>query len=422
MEAQADAGMDVFVARQPIFCADARIMGYELLYRGDPDAETADGNSVSGMSSTVLVNSLLAIGLGEITGGHTAFINFPREFIVDEMAEVLDPEEVVIELHESIHPDPEVLRACQRLRNKGFVLALDDFEFQEAYTPLLEVAQVVKVDVLGKDREKLEGIVTQLQPFQVQLLAEKVETAEMHETCLELGFELYQGFHYLRPETLSRHDLSTESVAVIRLLNLLTDLNTTDRTIEEAFRSDPGLSYKLLRMVNSAALGGRGITSIEHALRLLGREPLHRWLSMLLVADARNGNGMQGELVKSSLFRGHLCELIGEQLPGSLARGLPPAGTLFLIGLFSRIDLLLKLPMGEIFQKIDLSRSVREALVDREGVGGSILKGVEAYEAGQWEEAEEELEAVGMDTPELPNLYLESIAWASDRMTAHREE
>ena len=421
MKAQEDVGMDVFVARQPIFRADGGIMGYELLYRGNGEIETADGDSISGMSSTVLVNSLLAIGLEEITGGYTAFINFPREFLLDEMAEILDPEKVVIELHESIEPDPEILEACRRLKSHGFVLALDDFEFQDRYAPLLEAAQVVKVDVLGKSREELEEVVGQLHPFQVQLLAEKVESGEMHEACLELGFEFYQGFHYLRPETLSRHDLSTESVAVMRLLNLLTDANTTDRMIEEAFRSDPGLSYKLLRMVNSAALGGRGITSIKHALRLLGREPLHRWLSMLLVADSRDGGDIQGELVKSSLFRGHFCELVGEQVPGAMARGLPSAGTLFLIWLFSRIDALLKIPMEEIFEKIDLSKTVQAALLAREGEGGVVLQGVEAYEGGLWQDAEDELGKIGLDTSELPNLYLEAIAWASDRMHAQED-
>jgi EAL and modified HD-GYP domain-containing signal transduction protein len=420
METQEEVGIDVFVARQPIFRADQTIMGYELLYRGDGEVDEAPEGNASGMSSTVLVNALLAIGLQEITSGQTAFINFPKEFILDRMAEVLDPEEVVIELHESIEPEPRVLEACRRLRERGFVLALDDFEFHDDYGPLLEVARVVKVEVLERSREELERMVDRLAPYGVQLLAEKVETGEMHEMCLDLGFELFQGFHYLRPETLSRHDLSTESVAVIRLINLITDLETTDRTIEEAFRSDPGLSYKLLRMVNSASLGGRGINSIDHALRLLGREPLHRWLSMLLVADARNGNGIRSELVKSSLFRGHLCELVGDQVGGTARRSIPSPGTLFLIGLFSRIDVLLKIPMEDLFKKIDLSEAARDALLWRAGPGGGILKGVEAYEAARWEDAEVELEAVGLDPTELPNLYLESIAWASDRMSAHR--
>lgn len=417
VETQDDVGVDVFVARQPIFWADQKVMGYELLYRSNGVVQVAGDNPLETMSSAVIVNALLAMGLKDITGGHVAFLNFPRELLVDEMAQLLDPREVVIEIHESVRPDPEVLAACEALVQQGFVLALDDFEFEAGLEPLLELAQIVKVDVLGKSVEALKEATGKLAPFKVQLLAEKVESEEMHQACADMGFALFQGFHYLKPETLSKRDLSTESVAVVHLMNLLGDMNVTDRKVEEAFRSDPGLSYKLLRMVNSAALGGRGVSSIEHALRLLGREHLYRWVSMLLVAEARDGTGVRNELVKSSLFRGRLCELLGDQIRGPSVRGVPMAGTLFLIGLFSRIDVLLKIRMEDLFKRVDLSEAAKEALLWRSGVGGQLLKAVEAYEGARWEDAEAEVETLGMDPGELPNLYLESIAWAGDRMS-----
>lgn len=421
-EAVQDPTADVFVARQPIFKSNHTVMGYELLYRGSAQAEEAGDHPMDAMSSAVLVNALLAIGLKDITGGRIAFINLTRELLLDEMAMVLDPSDVVIELHESIQPDEEVLAACRRLREQGFVLALDDFEFAPEFKPLLEVSQIVKVDVLGKSPEELQDIRDRLAPFKVQLLAEKVETEEVHETCIALGFSLFQGFHYLKPETLSRRDLSTESVAVVYLMNLLSDMNVTDREVEEAFRSDPPLSYKLLRMVNSAALGGRGVTSIEHALRLLGREPLYRWVSMLMVAEARDGSGIKNELIKSSLFRGHLCELIGDQVRGPACPGVPLGGTLFLIGLFSRIDVLLKIRMEDLVKKVDLSEVAQNALLYRGGKGGEILKAVEAFEDGKWEQAEQVLGELGFDTSEIMNLYLESLAWARDRMNPHSDD
>jgi len=416
IETQDEAGMDVFVARQPIFWADQKVMGYELLYRSDGQVQVAGDQPLETMSSAVIVNALLAMGLKDITGGTAAFINFPRELLLDEMAQLLDPREVVIELHESVRPDPQVMAASRALAAQGFVLALDDFEFDDEFAPLLEVAQIVKVDVLGKSPDELMGIKKRLDPFKVQLLAEKVESEEVHQACVDMGFALFQGFHYVKPETLSKRDLSTESVAVVHLMNLLGDMNITDRKVEEAFRSDPGLSYKLLRMVNSAALGGRGITSIEHALRLLGRDHLYRWVSMLLVADARDGTGVKNELVKSSLFRGRFLELLGDQIRGPSVRGVPMAGTLFLIGLFSRIDVILKIRMEDLFKKVDLSEAAQEALLWRAGVGGQLLKAVEAYEDARWEDAETEVADLGMDPFDLPNIYLESIAWAGDRM------
>jgi c-di-GMP-related signal transduction protein len=422
LDSAEEAGADVFVARQPIFWSNQRVMGYELLYRESAKITEA-GSHIPGsnMSSSVLVNALMAIGLKDLTGGTTAFINFTRNLILDEMAQLLDPAEVVIELHESIRPEPEVVAACKVLCDRGLVLALDDFEFEEEFAPLLHLSQIVKVDVLGKGPEELKAIVEQLAPFNVHLLAKRVESEEIHQQCVDLGFALFQGFHYLKPETLSKRDLSTESVAVVQLMNLLGDMNVTGREVEEAFRSDPGLSYKLLRMVNSAALGGRGVTSIEHALRLLGREPLYRWVSMLLVADARNSSGMRNELIKSSLFRGRLCELIGDQIRRPSLRGVPMGGTLFLIGLFSRIDILLKIRMDELFKKVDLPEAAQEALLWRSGMGGQILMAVESYEDAKWEVSESILEGLGFDLSELTNLYLESLAWAGDRLNTNRE-
>lgn len=422
LETEGDVGMDVFVARQPIFWANQKVMGYELLYRSNAETQVAGDEAIETMSSSVIVNALLAMGLKDITGGTVAFMNVPRDLLIHEMAELLDPEGVVVELHETVRPDPEVLVACRRLVDRGFSLALDDFEFEPEFAPLLELAQIVKVDVLGKTAEELQHVVDALEAFNVKLLAEKVESEEIHRTCAEMGFVLFQGFHYLKPETLTKRDLSTESVAVIQLMNLLGDLSVTDREVEEAFRSDPGLSYKLLRMVNSAALGRRGVSSIDHALRLLGREHLFRWVSMLLVAETRDGSGIKNELVRSSLLRGRFCELLGDEARGPSVRGVPLAGTLFLIGLFSHIDVLLKIPMEDLFKKVDLSETVQEALLWRTGVGGQLLKSVEAYETGRWEDAESELKSLGVDPFILPNLYLESLAWAGDRLSGVSEE
>jgi EAL and modified HD-GYP domain-containing signal transduction protein len=422
MEALEEAGTDVFVARQPIFWTDQKVMGYELLYRGGTHAEQPGADAPEAVSSSVLVSALLAMGLRDVTGGHPAFISFTRELLLDETVQLLDPKQIVIELHESVRPDEEVLTACRILKEKGFVLALANFEFQEDFTPLLELAQIVKVDVFEKSREELKETADRLVPYEVHLLAERVESAEIHEDCVEAGFVLFQGFHYLRPETLTQTDLSTESVAVAYLMNLLSDMSVPDRAVEEGFRSDPALSYKLLRMVNSAALGGRGVTSIEHALRLLGRQPLYRWVSMLMVSQAKDGSGARTELIKSSLFRGHLCELIGDQIRGPSVRGVPMGGTLFLIGLFSRIDILMKIRMEDLFKKVDLAEEAKDALLWRQGVGGQILQAVEAYESGKWEEAERILGDLGFDPHELTNLYLESLAWAGDRLAASQGE
>lgn len=411
--------MDIFVARQPIFDLKQRVMGYELLYRDDRDDTEATGTSDSMMSSQVIVDAVLGMGLTSLAQGRTVFINFNKEMLLESVGDVLDPAKVVIELLETVPPDEEVLAACKDLVDRGFRIAMDDFVFGEEYLPLLELAHIVKLDALAHSIEELRQTVDKLQPYGTVLLAEKVENSEVHAKCVEMGFTLFQGFHYFRPETLTKKDLSTQSVAVIRLLNLLKDINATDRVILEAFRSDPSLSYKLLRMVNSAAFGGRGIDSLSHALRLLGRDPLYRWLSLLLVSGRSASTEAQRELMKSALLRGRMCEIAGDELRGAAHRDLPTSETLFLVGLFSRLDALLSMSMEDVLAQISLSQDVIDALVERAGKAGAILNGVEAYETAEWGAAEEHFRAIGADASIMPDIYLDAVAWAGNRMNIH---
>ena len=211
---------DIFVARQPIFDVNQKVVAYELLYRGDGSADAAGGASAEAMSSSVIVGGVLGLGLNVLTEGQTAFINLSEQMILDGAAELLDPEQVVIELLETVNPTEAVIEACQSLVDQGFRLALDDFVYDESFDPLLELAEIVKVDVIETSGD-MPRVLERLEPFGVKLLAEKVENKGVHDRCVEQGFELFQGFHYFRPETLTKKDLSSQSIAVMRLMNLL---------------------------------------------------------------------------------------------------------------------------------------------------------------------------------------------------------
>ncbi len=411
---------DIFVARQPIFDARQKVVGYELLYRADGSTDVASGASAATMSSSVIVDGVLGLGLNNLTDGKTAFINLSEEMILQGAAELLDPQQVVIELLETVQPSGPVIDACRSLTEKGFRLALDHFVYDEALEPLLELAEVVKVDVI-QSSGNMEGILERLRPFDVKLLAEKIENKEMHDRCVAQGFEFFQGFHYFRPETLTQKDLSSQTVAVTRLLSLLQDPRVTDRTIEEAFKSGPGLTYKLLRIVNSAALGGRGVRSIPHAMRLLGREPLYRWLCLLLMTHGAGGGDMQTEIVKAALVRGHMCEAMSDVIRTPRNRDVPGGGSMFLIGLFSGIEMVLGMPVEKILEDINVTNTVRAAIVDHEGPGGTILAAVEAYLDADWERAKSDIGALGVDSSTLFDMYLESLIWAGKRMAFHTE-
>jgi EAL and modified HD-GYP domain-containing signal transduction protein len=227
--------------------------------------------------------------------------------------ELFDPKTVVVELLETVEPDAEVVAECERLVSIGYTLALDDFVNAPGYEPLLRLAKIVKVDVLGRDEAELRRVAEELRPYGVRLLAERVETADVRDRCRRLGYTLFQGYFYSRPQVVSHRELGVEQVAVVRLMNMLDDARATDAEIENAFKGDPSLSYKLLRIANSAAFGARGVASIGHALRMVGRKPLHRWLTLLLVSSVSSQSAVARELALQALARGRLAELVAER-------------------------------------------------------------------------------------------------------------
>ena len=406
--------LDIFVARQPIFDRQDRLVAYELLYRRNP-AENFAGTSVSStqMATDTLVQTLITMGMDRMTGGKTAFVNVNREVLLSNPFDILDPQSVVIELLESIRTDEETEQACRSLVRRGYTVALDDFVYDETYDPLLKLARIVKVDVLDRPVAELRTVVEQLRPYRVRCLAERVENAEVHAQCAELGFELFQGYFYARPEIMSGREVPATQANIIRLLNLLRNPDASDLQIEEAFRTDLVLTYKLLRIVNSAALGGMGIDSIKHAVQLLGRAALHRWLALLLVSSLTTVSGVQTELVTVAMQRARLCELIVEAL-GRRREG----GALFMVGLFSLLDALMRTPMEEILARIDLAPELRDVLLHRTGPHAPILRLAEAYEAADWDGVVTHSRTAGLALERMPELYAEAMEWTRQRADA----
>lgn len=411
------ATTEIFVARQPIFDAHDTVVAYELLYRSTGDAQSAGGGvDAEGMTVDVVANAFLGFGIKEITGSLPGFINFTEAHLTDELWKLFDARSVGIELLETCEPTPRVIEAARALVNAGYRLALDDFTWSEEAIPLLELKPIVKVDVLYRTDEEIDELLGQIRPFGVTLLAEKVESEAARARLDGLGFELFQGHFYAKPETVSKREPAASQLAILRLLNLLRDPNVADTALDKAFGTDVNLTYKLLRMVNSASTGARGIESIGHAVRLLGRAPLHRWLSLLFISSLAAEGGIKLELTQAALVRARLCELIaqGAVVPGSRR----DSGTAFMVGLFSVIDALLRMPMSEVLARVDLSDDVRRALLERQGSYAAPLFLAEAYEQGNWIAVRSQSKDLGIGGQDLAKMYLDAIAWARQQMTA----
>ncbi len=171
-------------------------------------------------------------------------MNCTREFLLDGQVELLPPRKVVIEVLETVGNDDAVVAACRRLAQRGYQLALDDYVDDPSNDPLLRTVGTVKLDVLNRRPGELAAVMARLRPFKLKLLAERVETMDMHQECMSLGFDLFQGYFYCRPELVTREEIAIGQGATLRLLNMLRDHETPDTAIESGFRSDPTLTYK----------------------------------------------------------------------------------------------------------------------------------------------------------------------------------
>ncbi|MBX9928076.1 MAG: HDOD domain-containing protein [Gemmatimonadaceae bacterium] len=399
---------EVHLARQPIFDRTDSLHGYELLYRASPTATAATGTDTETMTAATFVNAALAIGIPQLTAGTRAFVNIPRQLLISRHWELLDPTQVTLELLETITPDLEVLKAATAARDAGYVLALDDFVGGEEYDPLLRLASVVKVDVLDASDAALLHMTQRLERYDATLLAERVETREMLERCRGLGYGLFQGYYFSRPEIVTRPDLPPESARVAQLMRMASDDGTHENELEEALRTDPVLTYKLLRIANSAAIGRGGIETVRQALRVVGRGTLHRWLTLLFMTSAPLRSGVEKALLRSCLEQGRMCELTAEAVGRKNI-----ASPLFLTGLLSRLDAVLGVPIKELASALGLGAEVQAALRREEGPYTPFLAVTEAYERGDFDRALSAASLMGVDDL-LPAIYTDAVQWTAE--------
>jgi len=393
--------MSFLLSRQPIFDRHERIVAYALLHAGGSGGDEA--------TDQLLVDTALGGDVEQLTDGRRAHLKVSPSLLSSPTIQLLDPRRLALELRSDAVADDAVRVACRDLSLAGYDVVLDRFRFSEPSASLLPHIRMIKVDLRDHGPASLTRLAAQVRPYGVRLLAEHAENRAVRDACLRLGFELFQGYRFTQPEVLARHDLPIQHVQTFKLLKELRDPQVHESVVEESFRRDVSLSYKLLRMVNSAALGGRGVWSIGHAVRLMGREALYRWVTLLLLSSVTEG-GVQAELTYTSLLRGRLCELLAVPL------GMRPAGgPLFLVGVFTLLDLIMGSPMGEIVARLEVDEEVADALLHRAGFFGAVLALVEAYENGQWDVVNTLGEQLGIAPGVLAEQYMEAVGWARAR-------
>jgi c-di-GMP phosphodiesterase len=389
----------VLVSRQPIYRADLSELGYELLFRNSDDdfASLSDGDQAT---ADVLVNTFMELGLDEIVGRHLAFINFDRNLILGNYVECLPRERVVAEVLKTIKPDAALVRKLYDLRTMGYRIAVDGSVCTNPCYSLLDVANFVKFDLLAADGASLESSVRAVRRYPVQLIAEKVETDEQVKFCRELGFDYFQGYFFCRPRLMEGRRLPVSRLATIRLIAKLNNPDVEVTELELAISQDVSLTYKLLRFINSVIFSlQRTVTSIRHAITLLGQEQIRQWASLILFSAFE---GKSWETLVTGAVRARMCEHLGKAL------GLPNPERLFLVGLFSVLESILGQPMQQIVASLPLSSEIVDALVDQRGKLGAVLCCVLEYERRNWGRARA---AVNIDEKTIGEAYRKSVRW-----------
>jgi c-di-GMP-related signal transduction protein len=397
--------MEIYVARQPIFNKNKKLYGYELLFRDglsnafpDIDDDTA--------TSKLLSNSFFSIGMNQLTSGKTAFINFPQSLLLKKVPMMFPSEKMIVEILEDVAPSEQVVSACNEIAGAGYSLALDDFIFKNEMQPLIELADIIKIDFMLTPIDEIQKIVNRFEGNNIKLLAEKIETYEEFENALSMGFLYFQGYFFSKPEIISGKEIAPSKITQLQIVGEANKKDCSFEKLEKLINRDVSISYKLLRYINSAFFKRAcEISSIKHAIVLLGEIEVKRFISM--VATAELASDKPDELVRASIIRGRMCELLGLHSHNGA-----DVSELFLMGLFSLIDAMLDNNMEDIMQSLPLSKNIKKALLEEKGALADYLKLVTSYESANWQTFSSIISNINVDEKKLPEFYQEAVSWA----------
>jgi EAL and modified HD-GYP domain-containing signal transduction protein len=398
--------MYCYLARQPIFDTETNLYGYELLFRDGVQNSFPNVNADEATSKLITEHHLL-MGVEKITGGHLAFINFSADTLIHHFPTSINPASMVIELLETVPISSELLTACKELHRMGYKLALDDHDFEPRWDIFLPYVSYIKVDVRQFNILQISKYISRIKHHNVTLLAEKVETQQEFEKLRQLGFQLFQGYFFARPEMLKHKKIASSKLNLLLLIAEASKVQLDFEKLSHIVERDLGLSYKLLRFVNSASFAReQAIGSLKHAMVYMGEAELKKFIALLALANLKEDGPT--ELLNMSVVRARFCDQL------SMKRGdpeNPPAA--FLTGLFSLVDALLEQPLQDLLNDLPILPEIKAALTDEAGDLGLYLQLAKAFESGLWQQQLQIGSQLFSQAVDLHNMYLEAVSWTA---------
>jgi EAL and modified HD-GYP domain-containing signal transduction protein len=403
------ASGNYLLGRQPILNRDEELVAYELLFRST-GSQTADVTDATHATASVIINTLTSFGIGDILGKYKGFINLELELLMDDSLNLLPKEQVVIELLETLQVTPKLVERCRFLKENGFTLALDDHEYSPLYHDLYEIVDIIKVDLMITPLASLPEMVKHFECYPLlQLLAEKVETQEEFKHCLDLGFDLFQGYYFAKPSVMEKKNMDDSCSTLLKLMRLLGE-DAEQTEIEKPFRGDPGLTYKLLLLVNSVGVGVRNkINTVRHAISILGRQQIKRWVQLALFASD-DRRGIENPLLDMAAVRAGFMENMADCHPSLKGYNESPEKA-FMTGILSVLEKVYNISMDEVVRKLNLSDDVKDALVERQGALGDLLHIAEMLENMEFIQLVTLLDEMGISLDDVIVSQKKAFAW-----------
>lgn len=402
--------MFAYVARQAIYDTEKRVFAYELLFR-DGVSNCFPDISPDEATSAMLADSHLSIGVENISFNKTSFINFHQDTIIHRFPSTLDPLNVVIEIVESVDVNEEFIAACEHIKQLGYKIALDDYNFSDIWEPLLPLVKYIKVEaeIIDLDNPSIVSSLRKLQADGKILIAEKVETLDAFERFKAAGFDYFQGYFLSHPEMIKHKSVQVATSSIIELVAASSSETFDFKKINDVFEKDVGLTYKLMRFINNPLFNKRQtINSLHHAIRFLGETELKKFIALLAVANLRGNKPV--DLILSSLVRANFCKLMAYAMAH---KENPPSS--YILGLFSHMDALMDMPMPEIMKSLPFSDDVKTALCEIHSNTELALqlRICIAFERADWAVIYEMSQKANIPEPDLFNMYYESVQWAN---------
>ncbi|MGC2022682.1 MAG: HDOD domain-containing protein [Candidatus Sulfotelmatobacter sp.] len=391
-----------FVARQPILTTDEKVFGYELLFRDGIEDFFRSPDSDAASRSTL--NSSMLLGLDVLCDGRRAFVNCTREILLKDYVTLLPAGQTVVEILETVPADDLVVAACRRLKEAGYMIALDDFALGDPRELLTDLADIIKVDLRATSSDDAAAMVQRYGPWRCRLLAEKVETREEFMASKKAGFLYFQGYFFRRPEILTAHEIPANRLNYLRMLTAVSQPELDVRHLENLVKGEASLCYRLLRYLNSAAFGfASEIHSVRHALSILGEREVRRWIR--LVASLGAGQDKSSDLVLAALVRARFCELLSPKIQHG-------DSDLFLMGMLSLMDTILEIPMRQVLDNVPIDQECKAVLLGATSRLRPFYQLMLAQESGEWAAVRELSTQIQLSEGDVSAAYWQAMQWA----------